>query len=47
MMEISASDHSVPVSKKERTQSIDTLLGIALFGIFLLNIIVFALPTGA
>ena len=46
-MEITATNPTAPVGKKNRTQSIDTLRGVALFGILIMNIIAFALPFGA
>ena len=46
-MEITATNPTAPVSKKNRTQSIDTLRGVALFGILIMNIIAFAFPFGA
>ncbi|MCI5108046.1 MAG: hypothetical protein MRY76_15180, partial [Pseudomonadales bacterium] len=38
---------TTPVSRKARIQSIDSLRGLALFGILLLNIIAFANPFAA
>lgn len=46
-MENVATNQSGPVRKQARIQSIDTLRGVALFGILLLNIIAFALPLGS
>ena len=40
-------DQSAPVSGKARIQSIDTLRGVALLGILLMNIIAFANPFAA
>ena len=41
------SSENIPISKKERIQSIDTLRGVAVFGILLMNIIAFAYPFAA
>ncbi|MEQ8953878.1 MAG: DUF418 domain-containing protein, partial [Gammaproteobacteria bacterium] len=38
---------AAPISGKQRIQSIDTLRGVALFGILLMNIVAFGLPFAA
>jgi uncharacterized protein len=44
--EISINSHLLPVSESERIQTLDVLRGIALLGILVVNIEVFALPNG-